>query len=535
MQNSSDWVNKTNPNHDLRIQFITFLEKKGSRGYPLGILSISASLKKNGYRNISYMEFDLFSYVKDKKLHRCKDALPFIGGVKDERIAWLSAHPPAIFFIGPVFTYNLRCFIEFSRAMKKLFPSALIFGGGPHFGKVLDIDRELLRRHPHVSGLVIGDGEDTTRELLDAISPLLPANTSAGTRPDGSIDDLAGSIAGILMAGNQFSRRAPVDIENAPLLPDYSLLKENPFFFGYTLTRRKNPLSFRKRHFFYEANRQKMPFAYINGSRGCPYPCIFCAGANKVWDPRISTTGRQIRRRVRKPEDILDEIRHVHQAFGTTLFFFTDPLFLAPSKSDIERIDTLFTLISRESGATGIEYRFILELRIDVVNRLSDALLAKMLAAGVHEINLGFEKSSDSGLKVFGKNLTTWDQQAAVTKIRRVARSIGTSVLIVGTFVLGGPSEGYLETFKTLVYPVKLGLDTFRLFPLEIFPGTAIERYLARAGAISPCLDTFYGQVPIYSRSRNHERILKVLRFAGDTLASVNFFLRSVLMTRFPK
>ena len=526
---------KMPPNHDVRIQFVTFLEKKGSRGYPLGILSISAFLKASGYKNVAYMEFDLFSRVKGKKLLRCKDALPFTRGVEDERITWLAAHPPAVLFIGPVFTYNLRYFVEFSRSMKQMFPGIVIFGGGPHFGKMLDSDRELLARNPHVSGLVIGDGEETAVGLLDAISGILPANAASGLSDDGAIASLAGSIPGVLMARNAYSMRTPFDIEHTSLLPDYQLLETNPFSFGYTLTRRKNPLSSRKGHFFYEKGRQMMPFAYINGSRGCLYPCIFCAGASNVGDPRdardprdprdprVSKRGAKVSRRVRTPEDILSEIREVHRARGTTLFFFTDPLFLAPTKSDIDRVDALFTSISRESRASGVPYRFILELRIDVVNRISDALLAKMMRAGVREINLGFEKATNSSLRIYGKHFTTDDQKAAIAKIRRVAKLVGVHVLVVGTFVLGGPSEGYLETFKTFVYPVKLGLDTFRLFPLEIFPGTAIEHYLARSGKISPCLDTFY------------ERVLGFLRRLGDIVAVINYFIRSILGARVPR
>lgn len=524
------------PNHDIRIQFITFLEKKGSRGYPLGILSISAFLKANGYRNIGYLEFDLFSCVRDKSIRRCKHALPCTEGARDDRIAWLIDHPPAILFIGPVFTYNLRYFVEFAIFMKKLFPNVLIFGGGPHFGKILANDRELLARHPHIAGLVIGDGEETTLDLLDAVSSDLRAGGDLESKINEPIEKhVAGSIAtipGILIARNQFTRRVPFDIERNVLLPDYTLIRNNPFFVGYTLTRRKNPISFNHKHFFYEARKQRMPFAYINGSRGCPYPCIFCAGASNVWDPQALGGSRRLGRRVVQPEAILAEIKHVHGMFGTTTFFFTDPLFLAPSKSDFDRIDKLFTLVLRESQRSGVKYRFILELRIDVVNKMPVAMLSKMMTAGVHEINLGFEKASDQSLRVFGKNLTMRDQQAAVAKIRRVARSTGVNVLVVGTFVLGGPSEGFIETFKTWCYPVRLGLDTFRLFPLEIFPGTKIEQYLARKRALSPVLDTFYGTVPTYARSKNHLRLLKVLRVAGDLVAVVNVFLRSMMVPR---
>lgn len=530
----------TPPARPCPVQVVTFMEKKGSRGYPVGVLSISAWLKARGHRDVAYMEFDLFARVRNGRLERSRHALPCTAGIPDERVAWLVARAPRVLLLGPVFTWSLPHVLAFARHVRALLPGTWIVAGGPHFGKDMAGDAALLAANPAIDGVVVGDGEETTCDLVDRIAATVPDTPQAPPRPAPATAAppsvvLAG-IPGLLVAGAPFQPRRPLDLATADRMPDYDLLGTNPFLFhGYSLARRKNPVSWNNRRFFYQDRHPAMPFAYLIGSRGCPYDCIFCAGGRPVAGgngqapakaaPAKAAPARPApARRVRTTAAILAEIEHLHRTRGITKFFFTDPLFMAPGKRDAARVDGLFAGTIDLARRLGTAFSFILELRIDVVNAMPVASLAGMLRAGVRVINMGFEKATDEGLRIFHKNITTADQARAVRKIRAVARSLGITVLVVGTFVIGGPNESIVESFTTLLHPVRLGIDTFRLFPLQVFAGTRIHRYLACTGGLAG--PTRPGEVPVYARSANHRRILELIRRAGDVLEALLFLLR---------
>ncbi len=62
---------------------------------------------------------------------------------------------------------------------------------------------------------------------------------------------------------------------------------------------------------------QKFPIAPILVTRGCPYPCTFCAGH--------VVSGRKIRRR--SIDHVLDEIQYLYSKFGIREFHVVDDNF----------------------------------------------------------------------------------------------------------------------------------------------------------------------------------------------------------------
>ena len=103
----------------------------------------------------------------------------------------------------------------------------------------------------------------------------------------------------------------------------------------------------------------------------------------------------------------------------------------------IERISQLINLIEKSP----IKFKFIIEIRVDVINRISIEILEKMMIAGFIEFNLGLEKGTDAALQYFQKHITTQDQRSAILKLRKVSAQIGIPIIINGTFILGGPDE----------------------------------------------------------------------------------------------
>jgi anaerobic magnesium-protoporphyrin IX monomethyl ester cyclase len=119
--------------------------------------------------------------------------------------------------------------------------------------------------------------------------------------------------------------------------------------------------------------------ASMVGARGCPYNCSFCGAAVSA-NPDITM-------RVRDPENILAEM-HQLRGTGVTGFRFVDDLFLG-ARRVISQMMTAFT-----AAGTGDWARWDATGRINVLNRLDDADLAGLAAAGLREVALGIESGS---------------------------------------------------------------------------------------------------------------------------------------------
>ncbi|HEV8111559.1 MAG TPA: radical SAM protein [Planctomycetota bacterium] len=194
-----------------------------------------------------------------------------------------------------------------------------------------------------------------------------------------------------------------------------------------------NELAFVDRRFFaddpYSAGDGRLE-ANMVGARGCPYDCSFCGAA--------VSANSDITIRVRRPDNILSEMYELRDTYGVTAFRFVDDLFLG-AKRVIETMMTAFT--AERVGdwcvwdATG---------RINVLDRLSDVTLDKLVAAGLREVALGVESGSPRVLEYIDKRIDP-------DMVRRVIRRLSERGLSVKSyFVLGFPTETREELAATV-------------------------------------------------------------------------------------
>ncbi|NOY54000.1 MAG: B12-binding domain-containing radical SAM protein [Deltaproteobacteria bacterium] len=131
--------------------------------------------------------------------------------------------------------------------------------------------------------------------------------------------------------------------------------------------------------------------AYILGSRGCYGQCRFCtihflSHGKACW-------------RGRSPENIVEEMVRVREAFGASYFYFADPNFCGPGNRGRERSAELARLIRyRLPGIT-----FGMECRADNVE---ESLFTELREAGLHDLFLGVESFSQRMLERFRKGVT---------------------------------------------------------------------------------------------------------------------------------
>lgn len=236
--------------------------------FPIGLLSIGATLKKIGYR-VRFL---------DLNLHPSEDMDRLIEREINESI-------PDIVGIGGLFSGAWQMQKEASRKIKSLVPNAFVVLGGIH---ATMFSLTILKRHPFIDCIVLGEGEETLCQII--IRVVNQQNLF-------DIDGIA------FRSGDQVVISPKTTFANVDLLPnpDYSLLNVEDYSFDTEnwWSPKGLPVG--------------IPFPILT-SRSCPKRCSFCS-MNLVH-------GRGIRER--NPIKVVDEIESLQDKYGATYFEIMD-------------------------------------------------------------------------------------------------------------------------------------------------------------------------------------------------------------------
>lgn len=204
---------------------------------------------------------------------------------------------------------------------------------------------------------------------------------------------------------------------------------------------------------------KQFPIAPIMVTRGCPYPCTFCAGS--------IVSGRKIRRR--SVESVLGEIAMLNKDFGIKEFHIVDDNFTmdkAYAKELLRRLKAL---------NLGMTWAVPNGVRMDT---LDTELLGLMKETGLYLISLGIESGSDEILRLMKKGITT-------SKIRRHVKMIhDAGIDMAGFFILGFPGDTVETMRQTIRFSVRLPIKRANFFTYLPFPGTESYETLRSSGAL---------------------------------------------------
>ncbi len=302
-----------------------------------------------------------------------------------------------------------------ARAIKSWDPRCFVMTGGPYATD----DPEDALRCGAVDCAVIGEGEATATEIVGRLLERRP------------IDDVAG-IA--YQRDGRVVRTGPrpliADLDALPA-PDYSLIDLDAFSNRY--------LTFSSKIF--------QPHGNIMTTRGCPYQCAYC---HHILGKRF---------RARSPENVLAEIRGLHDRYGLTDFQIIDDIF----NLDLERAKRICDLIVGSGMALTLS--FPNALRGD---RLDDELIDKMAAAGTKFVSYAVETASPRLQTMIGKNL---DLDKTFRAIEKTAEA---GIITRGFFMLGFPTETEAELRRTAEYAKASALTGATFFTVVYFPGTRL-------------------------------------------------------------
>jgi anaerobic magnesium-protoporphyrin IX monomethyl ester cyclase len=362
---------------------------------PVGLLSLDAVLREAGHEatlaNFSGLGWD-----------RVRQALKKLR--------------PAVLGISQ-FTHNRLESLKLARIAKELDPACFVLLGGPH---ATHAGVETLAKHGEVDAVVLGEGEQTLRELLERLA--------AG-------GDLAG-VAGIAYrAGGEVLQGAPrAPIEDLDSLP---VPGERP---GSSIG-----VDYRRQ------------LEFVITSRGCPASCLFCSSP-LFW-------GRGVR--FRSPDSVVRELRMLRERFGLVYFSFRDDTFTA----DRGRVLEICRLL--EDAKLGMLWNC--QSRVTAVD---EEMLVAMKRAGCECIQFGVESGSPAMLKALGKRITPSDIESAAAAVRRVG--INLSVYLI----TGIPGEGESELQETVRLIGKIRPQDGQVSPLVYYPGTQLFARAVRGGTV---------------------------------------------------
>jgi radical SAM superfamily enzyme YgiQ (UPF0313 family) len=202
-----------------------------------------------------------------------------------------------------------------------------------------------------------------------------------------------------------------------------------------------------------------MDYGYIMTGRGCPFECTFCA-SKKVWKGHV---------RFRSPENVVEEVKHVHDKYGTKLFYFVDDTFTLNKK----RTKKICELLVEND----LDISWICDTRVDTID---EELLRLMKKSGCVRVKIGVESGSERILKKVKKKITKKQIRDSVARIKKVGIDLTIYLMI------GFPTETEEEMRETLDFARELEPTYYSLSILAPYPGTEIYDDVIRSGVTLP-------------------------------------------------
>ena len=363
---------------------------------PQGLLYLASWLEKHGHQTA---------------IHDCY-AFP---GMDDRIYEYLKEERPD--FIG--FSTTTSSFLDgirLARQAKNVLPSVKVVFGGVH---VSALREQLLRDFPVIDFGVVGEGEETLRELMEAA------------------DDGLRGIEGLIFRDNDdivFNgfRKKLLELDKLPF-PSFEKLQ------GF-------PDSYQLPIFSYP----KAPNTTIITSRGCPYTCSYC--------------DRSVFRRTYRsnsPEYMVEYMRYLHQHFNIRHVIIYDDTFTLRRQRVID-----FCELKIKSG---LKMTFNCAARTE---QLDFEMLKLLKKAGCWMISLGIETGDPELLKRHRSYLPNHTMDNPLENIREMVHLIRKAgIRVKGLFMLGLPGETEQSISNSMDYVFSLPLDEFNLTKLTPFPG----------------------------------------------------------------
>jgi len=193
----------------------------------------------------------------------------------------------------------------------------------------------------------------------------------------------------------------------------------------------------------------RIPYASIYTSLGCPFKCVFCC-INAPFDIN--------RYRMRKPEKVVAEIAMLREKYGVKTFKIIDEMFVLNERHVMAVCD-------------GIIERGIDDLNIWAyarVDTVKPQMLEKLRKAGFQWLALGIESGSDMVRDGADK---AFDQEEILGIVRMIQNA---GIKVAGNFIFGLPDDDLDSMKATLDLALELNCEYANFYSAMAYPGSPL-------------------------------------------------------------
>ena len=370
---------------------------------PLGLLYVSAFLEQNG---IDHDVFD--STFSDKE--RWMDFM-------------LAKKPDVIALYTNLMTkVRLIEMIKQIRTSEALIETKIVLGGP-------DVTYNWKDYLKHGTDfLVIGEGEETFKELIDQL---------AGNQCYNDVDGLA-----FIDAKGQARKNKPrikiKQVDELPL-PNRKRVDLTHYLQAWKEHHDKSTLN-------------------VSTQRGCPYTCKWCSTA---------VYGQSYRRR--SPQLVVDEIEYLIQEYKVDALWFVDDVFTVSHK--------WLKAFSEEMQSRKIQIPFECITRAE---RMNEEVIIQLKKAGCFRIWIGAESGSQ-------RIIDLMDRQVDIKKVSEMMQLTKKHGIETGTFIMVGyPTETLEDINLTIDYLKEADPDLFTITVAYPIKGTGLYEQIESKIVVQP-------------------------------------------------
>ncbi len=201
---------------------------------------------------------------------------------------------------------------------------------------------------------------------------------------------------------------------------------------------------------------QRLPYAAIYTSLGCPFKCSFCCINAPFGKPSI---------RYRSPDTMIAEIGLLVEKYGVRNIKIADEMFVL----NIPHVEGICDRIIER----GYNVNIWAYARVDTVK---EGILPKMKKAGINWLALGIESGSKFVRDGANKRFTGDD-------IRNIVRSIqAAGIRVIGNYIFGLPDDNVDTMQETLDMAIDLNCEFANFYSAMAYPGSPLYTLAQKEG-----------------------------------------------------
>lgn len=393
--------------------------------FPLGLAYIAAALRGEAHHEVIIYEQDIFHYSEEHLIEYCNredfDAIG-VGGCGGY--------------------YQYRKIKKIAAAIDKLDNKPLFWMGG----HLPSPEPEYFLRKFKADFVVIGEGEESVRELIDAYERAKNSEKDWKRADYSRID----GIAYLDTNGHyiQTRRRVPIKDVDSISWPAWDLFTmENHVLYPFS-----------------NAERKDRGMSMLSG-RGCPFHCNFCYRMDEGFRPRATA-------------EIMKEMKYLKDTYHVSYIEFDDELLMSSVSRTKELCEAMLN--------SDLHMKWNCNGRLNYASKDKE-MLRLMKEAGCVFINYGIESIDDNALKRMNKNLTVDMITRGVENTLEVGISPGLNI-IFGNL---GETREILEKDVAFLLKYDDHAQYRTIRPVTPYPGTELYQYAVSKGMINN-IEDFY-------------------------------------------